>query len=1014
MIPKLRVHAPVMEDCRQYLEDLARDGFQGDIRTDLSSRLVAATDNSIYQVLPQAVVFPKSTDDVVILFKLARRDFYSHLTFSPRGGGTGTNGQSLTPGIIIDCSKYMREVLEINVEERWVRVQPGVILDQLNAELKPHGLFFAPALSPSNRATLGGMMNTDACGKGSRVYGRTSTHVLGMTTVLVDGSVCPCEPLDSEALTLAKDQPGTLGEIHRVVDDIVTTKADLIEEVFPKMDRFLTGYNLAKVYDDEGRFHLDQLICGSEGSLAVVTEARLNLLPIPEHKGLVAVMYPGFNEALADAMALLSTEPAAIETIDDKILELARGDEIWFHIKGLVGKNPEVRTINLVEYVGHSHEEVQEKMARLSPEGEGRLDCYATFDNAEIKVLWDLRKKGVGLLGNMPGDRKPIAFVEDTAVPPHNLAAYIREFRALLREHDIDFAMYGHVDVGCLHVRPALDMQDPLDEQLVRKLSDEVVALVQKYGGVMWAEHGKGFRSEYTPLFFGEELHRDLRRIKGAFDPAGRLNPGKVVLPDDMEEGLVKVEAPLKGHFDRQIAPNVQAVFAPAIGCNGNGQCFNYEPTSVMCPSSKITRDRIHSPKGRAALMREWLRLLSRAAKDPLSPVDFSGEAGKAQDTDLPDEFNKPAPWLTRQGNMTGSEDDFSHEVYAAMSGCLSCKACSTQCPIHVDIPDFKARFIHRYHTRYPRPLRDYLVGRLESNLPLQARFAGLVNFMTGLLEKQTAERVGLVNPPRLSTPTMRQEKKRRGLADVTPETLRDLDAETRARSVVLIPDSFNGFYDTPVLWAAYDLLDALGFNVYLAPWKPNGKPLHVKGFLEEFREVAALNAETYRALAKYKVPLICVEPSIALTYRDEYSNYLGKNTVVEVHLIQEWLAGQKHRLKAPEKEGKRYALLGHCMEKTAVPDSQQQWQQIFAALGCELDIVPTGCCGMAGTYGHEIEHQKESKGIFDLSWAQWFDDTERAQRLLVTGYSCRTQAARFAGAKPKHPVQALLAHLGN
>ena len=998
MIPVLNVRPELKEDYRDFLHELATTDFSGEIRSDFSSRLVTATDNSIYQILPQAVVFPKTTADVALVFELAKKEAYSDLTFSPRGGGTGTNGQSLSPGIIVDCSKYMRAILELNVSERWVRIQPGVILDQLNRELAHHGLFFAPTLSPSNRATLGGMINTDACGKGSRVYGRTSNHVLDLTVVLIDGTVWHQESMNAQALERAKAGSDTTAQALQLVDDLVKSKRDLIEEVFPKMDRFLTGYNLAAVYDAEGNFHPEQLICGSEGSLAMVTEARLNLMPIPAYKGLIAVKYAGFSQALADAMSLLSTDPTAIETVDEMILQLARKDEIWHHVKDLIGDDPNVKTVNLVEYTAQTEAELQELLTRIDPQGEGRLGCYTTVHDSEITALWNLRKKGVGLLGNMTGSRKPIAFVEDTAVPPHNLAAYIREFRALLDEYRITFAMYGHVDVGCLHVRPALDMQNPIDEKLVRLLSDKVVGLVRKYGGVMWAEHGKGFRSEYTPLFFGEELYQDLRRIKAAFDPQNRLNPGKVVLPAGSEDQLVQIEAPLRGHFDRQIAPKAQADFAPVISCNGNAACFNYDPGSVMCPSSKITADRIHSPKGRAALLREWLRQLSQA-----------GDLGAMTGTE-----EASAGWLAKMRNRRQGQGDYSHAVYDALAGCLSCKACAGQCPIHVDIPDYKASFLRRYHTRYPRPLRDYLVGGLEAGLPLQALMPRLVNALLSFPPTRKCSEwiTDLLDAPRLSTPTVKREMKRRGIQAVTPEELNHLSEEQRENAVVLMQDSFTSFYDAEVFWAGYQLLQRLGFNVFIANWMANGKPLHIKGFLDRFYEVAQANAKVHRALSR--VPLVCIEPSIALTYRDEYTRILEKPLGFQVHLLQEWLVTKLKELTraAPSAAPGRFALLGHCMEKTAVPASQAQWQQVFSALGCELEVLAVGCCGMAGTYGHEREHQTESRGIFELSWSRWFNDPKRAGTLLASGYSCRTQAARFAGSKPKHPVQALLAHL--
>ncbi|MGL5878898.1 MAG: FAD-linked oxidase C-terminal domain-containing protein, partial [Xenococcaceae cyanobacterium] len=515
----------------------------------------------------------------------------------------------LSSGIIIDCSKYMQQILEINLEQGWVRVQPGVILDKLNAELKPYGMFFAPSLSPSNRATIGGMINTDACGQGSRIYGRTSNHILELSWVLPDATVGRSQAINLNTLNHLKQQPNSLGHIYSQVDEIVTTKQKIIEQIFPKIPRFMTGYNLAKVYSSQDRtFNLNWILAGSEGTLAVITEAKLKLTPIPKYKKLIAIHYNCFNDALFAAETLLAFTPAAIETIDEKILGLARQDVIYEKVKDFLS---DANAINLVEFKSDDLAELEQKITQICQNFDKSRGYYLAKNEIEAASLWELRKRGVGLLGNAKGDRKPIAFIEDTAVPPACLADYIREFQTLLNAYQLDYAMYGHVDVGCMHVRPALDLKVPQDEALIRELSDQVVALVRKYGGVMWGEHGQGFRSEYTPTFFGE-LYLDLGKIKAAFDPDNRLNPGKIVAPNaSSNEEVVRVEAPLRGHFDRQVAKEVRSQYEVAFSCNGNGACFNYNPDDVMCPSAKITGDRIHSPKGRASLMRDWLRQLA-------------------------------------------------------------------------------------------------------------------------------------------------------------------------------------------------------------------------------------------------------------------------------------------------------------------------------------------------------------------------------------------------------------------
>ncbi|MEZ7975082.1 MAG: FAD-binding and (Fe-S)-binding domain-containing protein, partial [SAR324 cluster bacterium] len=745
MIPRLSHSESIPEIVQSFLAELRQSSFNGNIQHDYGTRLITSTDNSIYQVLPQAVVFPKNIADIQALLQLTTQyKFCQCIKITARGGGTGTNGQSLTEGIVLDCSRYMNRILETNIKQGWVRVEAGVVLDQLNEHLAPHKLFFAPDLSPSNRATLGGMVNTDACGKGSRIYGRTSDHVLALSCVLSNGETLESFALDENRLNAYKQKSGIAGEVFKVVDQIVLEKAGLIEEVFPKMSRFMTGYNLAKVYgNSEKNFNLNYLLSGSEGTLAVVSELKLRLSALPKYKRLLVVKYENFDDALRDAQILVENDPTAIETIDEKILSLAKEDEIYLKIKDFISdekmksgkKVRSTRTISLLEFCGNNKNILEKQIlalcksinAKKNKSGEA-TGYYSTADPQEIKDLWSLRKKGVGLLGNTKGERKPLPFIEDTAVPPENLASYIREFRKLLESYGLEYAMFGHVDVGCLHVRPALDLKNPEEEGWIRELSDQVVELVKKYGGVMWGEHGRGYRSEYTVDFFGEELHQDLRRIKEAFDPENRLNPGKIVTPlSKATDKVVPLEGPLRGHKDRQIAPELLKEYETAINCNGNGACFDYSAKNVMCPSSKITRDRVHSPKGRAGMIREWLRMLSLTPEreTSLSNNSSSNLSGQTQRNNVNENifknsFNKiKNTWRKNQG-----EYDFSHEVYDSMAGCLVCKACVTQCPVHVNVPEFRSKFLNLYYSRYLRPLKDHLVGstetvgRLFSNIP--------------------------------------------------------------------------------------------------------------------------------------------------------------------------------------------------------------------------------------------------------------------------------------------------------
>lgn len=999
MIAQLPVSAPAT-DYAAFLDALRTSGFRGQFSTDYGTRTVLATDNSIYQRLPQAAVFPLDADDVAKVAALMAEPRFRQVKLTPRGGGTGTNGQSLTDGIVVDLSRHMNQILEINVEERWVRVQAGVVKDQLNAALKPHGLFFAPELSTSNRATIGGMINTDASGQGSCTYGKTRDHVLELHSVLLGGERLHSLPVDDATLDAACALPGRIGEVYRMAREIQETQGELIESTFPKLNRCLTGYDLAHLRDDDGRFNLNSVLCGAEGSLGYVVEAKLNVLPIPKYAVLVNVRYTSFMDALRDANALMAHKPLSIETVDSRVLMLAMQDIVWHSVAEYFPADPAKPTlgINLVEFCGDQPDEVNARVAAFiehlqQDTSVERLGHTLAEGSAAVTKVYTMRKRSVGLLGNVEGEVRPQPFVEDTAVPPEQLADYIAEFRALLDGHGLTYGMFGHVDAGVLHVRPALDMKDPAQAALVKPISDAVAALTQRYGGLLWGEHGKGLRSEYVPAYFGE-LYPALQRLKGAFDPHNQLNPGKICTPPDSTEGLIKVnEAPLRGEHDRQIDERVWQSFGSAVHCNGNGACYNYDPDDAMCPSWKATRQRQHSPKGRASLIREWLRLQGAANIDVLAPNRVSWLKG------LPERLRNVR--AQQQGQA-----DFSHEVYDAMAGCLACKSCAGQCPIKVNVPDFRSRFLELYHNRYQRPLRDYLIGSLEFTIPYLAHAPGLYNavmgskFVSGLL----ADRIGMVDSPLISRFNFQATLQRCGVRAASVPALRELTPAQRERSIVLVQDAFTRYFETPLLAAFIDLAHRLGHKIFLAPYSANGKPLHVQGFLGAFAKAAVRNGTQLKALADCGVPLVGLDPAMTLVYRQEYQKVPGLEGSPKVLLPQEWLMDV-----LPEQgtgKGGSFRLLAHCTEKTNVPASTRQWEQVFSRLGLKLMTEATGCCGMSGTYGHEARNQETSKTIFEQSWAGKLDKDGEP---LATGYSCRSQVKRMADRKLRHPLEVVL-----
>ncbi|WP_413453262.1 D-2-hydroxyglutarate dehydrogenase YdiJ [Erwinia persicina] len=1014
MIPQISQAPGLVPLVLSFLDALKQDGFTGDTATSYADRLIMSTDNSIYQLLPDAVIFPRSTADVALIARLAAETRFASLVFAPRGGGTGTNGQSLNQGIVVDMSRHMKRILEINVEEGWVRVEAGVIKDQLNAYLKPFGYFFSPELSTSNRATLGGMINTDASGQGSLVYGKTSDHVLGLKAVLLGGEVLDtCAIPVSEAEKRA-EQPGKEGQIYRVVLDRCRLQRDLIIEKFPKLNRFLTGYDLRHVLsDDLQQVDLTRILCGAEGTLAFIAEATLDITPIPKVRRLVNIKYDSFDSALRNAPFMVAANALSVETVDSKVLNLAREDIVWHSVSELITDIPdkEMLGLNMVEFAGNDKTLIDsqvdalcQRLDALMVQQEGGVIGYQLCnDVAGIERIYGMRKKAVGLLGNAKGRAKPIPFVEDTCVPPQNLADYIVEFRALLDGHNLSYGMFGHVDAGVLHVRPALDMCDPQQERLMKQISDEVVALTARYGGLLWGEHGKGFRAEYSPSFFGDALYGELRRIKAAFDPANRLNPGKICAPLGVEDPMLKVDADKRGTWDRQIPVNVRTDWRGVMECNGNGLCFNFDVKSPMCPSMKITSNRMHSPKGRATLTREWLRLLAEQGVDPQVLEQQLPSKGISLRGMIQRTRNS---WQAKRGQY-----DFSHEVKEAMSGCLACKACSTQCPIKIDVPGFRSRFLQLYHTRYLRPASDYLVATVESYAPLMAKAPKTFNFFLRQpwVKSLSQRHIGMVDLPLLSSPTLKQQLAGHRALGTTLDDLELMSAEQRAQCVLVVQDPFTSYYEAQLIADFVRLIEKLGYTAVVLPFSPNGKAQHIKGFLQQFARTARKTSEFLNRVARLGIPLVGVDPALVLCYRDEYQQVLGeKRGDFHVQLVHEWLQTVVSVRTPSPAEGEAWYLFGHCTEVTALPGSVKQWETIFARFGATLENISVGCCGMAGTYGHEAKNLDNSLGIYALSWQQALQKLPR-QRCLSTGYSCRSQVKRVEGSGIRHPLQALL-----
>lgn len=944
---------------------LSAAGFRGDVHFDEAGRLLAATDNSVYQVTPAIVLMPRDGDDLHVIMQVAATPPFQRLALTPRGGGTGTNGQALTNAVVIDTSRYMTRIHRLDAEAGTVRVEPGVVLGQLNAYLADHDLTFPAQISTASRATIGGMIATDACGKGSRIYGKTSDYIESLDVILANGNSMTARTFSADEL----DTPGDAGaQLALALRALVAPVRHVVEQVFPRISRSLTGYDIQRAFPADGSVQLHRLIAGSEGTLVVIRAITLRVIPTPAARKLAVVRYDNLDCALSDCQRVLSHDPSAIETLDERLYALAQTDPSWGQIShAMEGEHTPAGPIatNFVEFIGDSDDAVDQRIQRFidATHGiRGYRGHYVADNTEEQGQLWAVRSKGVGLLARAEGPRKPIAFVEDTVVPPEHLPDYIREFRAILDNHGVEYGMFGHVDVGCLHVRPALDMTQESDAQLLRVITDEVVALVKRYGGLLWGEHGKGYRGEFAKDFFGQDLYPVLGQIKHAFDPHNRMNPGKIVTPRPELQEVASIDAvPFRGSLDGSVPSSVRRKWTKAFECNGNGVCFDWDASVPICPSYKVTRDRVQSPKGRAALLREWLRL--------------------------------------RQGVEPARAHTIEQQLFQSMEGCLGCNACASQCPVHVSIPELRSRFYEAYHETHRRPLHKYLLGNVERLIAVGRRVPALINPLLRLRPvRRLAERhLSLVDTPDFSWPRL----ERRADCRVS---------QPGGTSVVLLLDPYTTAFDADVPAAALRLLQTLGCDVSTVEVISSGKAAHVQGMRQKAARHSRRVLKRLAAAAGQGQAVIALEPSVALHLRQDVEASVDSPVAGRIVLLNEWLNDLAADvlpawLPGPT-EQPPYGLLTHCTESTALPDSGQRWERVFRRFGLSLRAERAGCCGMAGTYGHLRDNQERSKALYAMSWQQHAG--HYGERLLATGFSCRCQVARLSNFRPRHPVEVL------
>jgi FAD/FMN-containing dehydrogenase/Fe-S oxidoreductase len=920
---------------------LVASGFRGDVSLDAASRAAASTDNSVYQIMPGAIVAPRDGEDVRLLLKVLDEAPFRTLAITARGGGTGTNGQSLNRGVIVDFRRHMHRLLSVDAEAGIVEVEPGIVLDDLNRQLAPTGWFFAPTTSTANRCTIGGMVATDASGKGSRIHGKTGDNVLGLELMLPGGRV-----LDS-ACPPPEWAGGLLAEVASACDD---GRGALLRQV-PQLSRRFSGLDLERARPGPDRLDWWRLPIGAEGILGLVTRVRLRLVPAPKHNRLVVVGFDSFARVLDATHALLATDPLAIEVMDEWVQGLADKagllGRLPASLRGEGGKRP---VYAFVEFAGNDPAALERSAVNciaVASRIPGYCGAHEASDRGEIAELWSVRAASVGLLGASSGSRKPISFVEDCVVPPENLSAFVDDFSGILRGYGLKYGVYGHADVGCLHTRPALDVADPADRLLYRKVSDAVFQAATRHGGIFWGEHGKGIRGAYLEQFVGPVAFAAFGRIKRAFDPAGRLNPGKLVSPDVPLFGIDST--PFRRTKTADNDP-----FGDAYACNGNALCLTYAAKTPMCPSFKVSADLRHSPKGRAEALRAW-----RQAKD-------SGTTDARQEAD----------------------------VFAALDGCLGCKSCAGACPTHVDIPEMKSRFLTDYHTRHRRRLSDQAAIWLEALSPHMLRAAPVLGALArGPFYAGLTRALGIVDAPVPSGRYLRSA----GLDIVDPARAGDTDAD-----LYLLLDPFTALFEVGAIADIVSGLRALGLRPAALPLTPAGKAPQVKGDRARFARQARAVAHLARCASDTGRPVVGIDPSLVYLFRSELPK-LGLTDLQPVLAIEEFLFRHLPKNEPAQRPARgAVTLFLHCTEKSMRPRVGSDWVEVMRRLGIAATVADTGCCGMSGMFGHEARHQDWSRKLYDLSWRQ---PAELQDTVYATGFSCRCQVKRFAGRAVGHPM---------
>jgi len=954
--------------------------IEGEIYTDEVQRLLYATDASSYREKPLAVVKPRHAADIAKIIAFANEYKTSVI---PRGGGTSLAGQVTGSGIVVDISKYMNRILEFNQEERWVWVEPGVIPAELNQYLAPYELQYGPETSTANRCCIGGMLGNNSCGLHSIIYGSAREHVLEVESILSDGSEVRFKSLSKEAFEAKCEGDAQLLEtqiyqqIRQMLSDETNQKEIRAHYPDPKVTRRNMGYALDVLLDSElftpgGEvFNFCKLLAGSEGTLAFTTRIKLNLIPLPPaHVGLVCAHFETLEQSLYANLIALKYQPGAVELMDDVILNCTKENIEQNKNRFFVEGNP--GAILMIEFACETKEELHHKARTMESDMRAQGLGYAfplVTGKEQIKRVWTLRTAGLGVLANIPGDRKGVPGAEDTAVAPEYLPKYVADFKQVLKKYGLDSVYYAHIGSGEIHFRPLLNFRDPQDVKIFKDLMYDLASLVKKYKGSLSGEHGDGrVRGEFIPFMLGEHNYQLIRQLKFTWDPNNVFNPGKIVDTPPITEQLRVVPGKKAPVYDSIFDFSANMGFFRSIEkCNGSGDCRKTEAIGgTMCPTYMATRDEDKTTRGRANLLRE---LLSGGEKDK----GFARE-----------------------------------EIYKILDLCISCKACKSECPSNVDMAKIKAEFLQHYYDVRGIPLRTRLIAwlpRLEKLAMLVRPIANRV--MSTVIFKKSIGFAVERSLPALSKVSLKAWFKRQGQQN---------GQDGQNKTVWLFIDEFSNYHDSDLGIKAIRLLTRMGYQVKVPKHKESGRTWLSKGLIRTAARIAKENIMLLKDIVDENRPLVGIEPSAILAFRDEYPDLAGAALRPEAEkLAKNALLFEEFFVREAEKghidvnifttETKEILLHGHCQQK-AIASTVPTKQMLSFPANYSVEEIPSGCCGMAGSFGYEAEHYELSMKIGELVLFPAVRKAGGQVLVAAPGTSCRHQVKDGTGREALHPIE--------